>query len=262
MGMWGGGGASGWSTNIGGGRFGGGGASRGADGWDDEYLGKVYDAEVIRRLQPYLKPYKWQMVVAFAAMSVQATTTYLQPLVIGLTVSAGIAAAESTRIGIAFAPFETEGSDKGRQNTLLKLAADKVGGWEELKPSAKGDNAWLFIEEDHVAASIKAYLGFQSKLRDALPKDERAAFKLLDPSGGAMAGKALDAAEIKRLEKLPTKKELIATIARLIQQVPTKVAVSIKQVPTKVALGVKALADADDNKEALVGDVCKPQAAE
>ncbi len=90
MGMWGGGGASGWSTNIGGGRFGGGGASRGADGWDDEYLGKVYDAEVIRRLQPYLKPYKWQMVVAFAAMSVQATTTYLQPLVIGLTVSAGI----------------------------------------------------------------------------------------------------------------------------------------------------------------------------
>ena len=148
------------------------------------------------------------------------------------------------------------------KNTLLKLAADKVGGWEELKPSAKGDNAWLFIEEDHVAASIKAYLGFQSKLRDALPKDERAAFKLLDPSGGAMAGKALDAAEIKRLEKLPTKKELIATIARLIQQVPTKVAVSIKQVPTKVALGVKALADADDNKEALVGDVCKPQAAE
>ena len=48
MGMWGGGGAAGWSTNIGGGR--GGGTSRGSDGWDDEYLGKVYDAKVVSRV--------------------------------------------------------------------------------------------------------------------------------------------------------------------------------------------------------------------
>ena len=34
-----------------------------------------------------------------------------------------------------------------------------------------------------------------------------------------MSGKALSYEEVKRLEKLPTKKELIATIARLIQQV-------------------------------------------
>ena len=43
---------------------------------------------------------------------------------------------------------------------------------------------------------------------------------------------------------------------------PTKVAVSIKQVPTKVALGVKALADGDDNKEALVSDIFPKPAAE
>ena len=45
-------------------------------------------------------------------------------------------------------------------------------------------------------------------------------------------------------------------------QVPTRVAVSIKQVPTKVALGVKALADGDDNKEALVSDILPKAAAE
>lgn len=38
-------------------------------------------------------------------------------------------------------------------------------------------------------------------------------------------------------------------------QVPTKVAVAIKQVPTKVAYGIKALADGDDNKELIVGDL-------
>ena len=38
-------------------------------------------------------------------------------------------------------------------------------------------------------------------------------------------------------------------------QVPTKVAVSIRQVPAKVAYAVKALADGDDDKSKLVGDV-------
>ncbi len=38
-------------------------------------------------------------------------------------------------------------------------------------------------------------------------------------------------------------------------QVPTKVAVAIKQVPTKLAYGIKALADGDDNKDLIVGDV-------
>ena len=37
-------------------------------------------------------------------------------------------------------------------------------------------------------------------------------------------------------------------------------AVSIKQVPAKVAYGIKALAEADDDKSCLVGDVL-PKAA-
>lgn len=146
------------------------------------------------------------------------------------------------------------------KNTLLRLAAERVEGWTELKSAAKGDNAWLFIEEEHIAESIKAYIDFQTKLKSGVPKDELEKFKLLNMSGGAMSGQALTPADLPRLEKLPNKQQLIATIARLIKQVPTKVAVSIKQVPTKVALGVKALADADEDKSKIVGDVCKPKA--
>ena len=91
MGMWGGGGAAGWSQNIGGGRGGGHGpVSRGADGWDDDALGKVYDAEMMKRLRPYLRPYKRKIVLAFLAMSAQSTTTYIQPAIIGLSVEAGV----------------------------------------------------------------------------------------------------------------------------------------------------------------------------
>ncbi|HSE44746.1 MAG TPA: hypothetical protein VLA89_05405, partial [Gemmatimonadales bacterium] len=64
MGMWGGAGAGGWSSGIGGQNMG---AMRGrnADGWDDEYLGKVYDAQVVRRILPYIKEYKLQAITAF-----------------------------------------------------------------------------------------------------------------------------------------------------------------------------------------------------
>ncbi|MSQ61767.1 MAG: ABC transporter ATP-binding protein [Dehalococcoidia bacterium] len=90
MGMWGGSGAAGWSTGIGGQAQGGGRHGRGSDGWDDTELGKVYDARVIRRILPYLRPYRFQTGVAFAAMTVAAFSNFLQPLLIGFTVTAGI----------------------------------------------------------------------------------------------------------------------------------------------------------------------------
>ncbi|MBI5949878.1 MAG: ABC transporter ATP-binding protein [Chloroflexi bacterium] len=91
MGMFGGGaGAGGWSTGIGGQTMGPGRTGRGSDGWDDEYLGKVYDAKVVQRLMPYLKQYKLQASLAFTCMVLSAVTSFLQPLLIGLTVKAGI----------------------------------------------------------------------------------------------------------------------------------------------------------------------------
>lgn len=64
--------------------------NRGADNWDDDALGKVYDAQVVRRIMPYLAAYKPQAALAFACMLVTALASFLQPLVIGLTVQAGI----------------------------------------------------------------------------------------------------------------------------------------------------------------------------
>lgn len=54
----------------------------------------------------------------------------------------------------------------------------------------------------------------------------------------------------------------VAHVMCVALQVPTKIAVSIKQVPAKVAFGVKALADGDDNKDAIVSDIFPKPAAE
>ena len=84
MGMWGGGMAGGWSssaTGIGPGR-----SNRGLDGWNDEELGKIYDGAVVRRLLPYLKPYRLRALVALLGMLCFALASTLQPLLIGLAV--------------------------------------------------------------------------------------------------------------------------------------------------------------------------------
>ena len=102
MGMMGGGaGAGGWSTGIGGQTMGPN-RSRGADGWDDDSYGKAYDADVVRRLLPYLRGYKKQAILAFVCMIVSAVTSFIQPLLIGLTVKAGIQN-DNRLVGILFA---------------------------------------------------------------------------------------------------------------------------------------------------------------
>lgn len=90
MGMFGGAGAGGWSSGIGGQAMGPMRHGRSSDGWDDEYLGKAYDAQVVRRILPYLKPYKKLASLALACMIISAVTSFLQPLLIGLTVKAGV----------------------------------------------------------------------------------------------------------------------------------------------------------------------------
>ena len=89
MAMFGGAGAGGWSTGIGGQSMGPR-SGRNSDGWDDEYLGKAYDAQVVRRILPYLKPYKKQAVIALICMIVSAVSSFIQPLLIGLTIKAGV----------------------------------------------------------------------------------------------------------------------------------------------------------------------------
>lgn len=49
-----------------------------------------------------------------------------------------------------------------------------------------------------MSEAVKAYLAFEKKLRDALPKEEREAMTLLGVTGGAMDGKLLTAAEVRQ----------------------------------------------------------------
>jgi len=96
--MWGGAGAGGWSNQ--GGHVRPGSQRRGADGWDDDELGKVYDHSVVRRLLPYLRPYRGRAFTAIFAMIVFAAVSRTQPFLIGLAIDRYIES-ENLR-GVAF----------------------------------------------------------------------------------------------------------------------------------------------------------------
>ncbi|MBI1885419.1 MAG: ABC transporter ATP-binding protein [Chloroflexi bacterium] len=77
---------------------------RSVDGWDDEELGRVYDHSVVRRLLPYLKPYKRHVVVTLASMLLFAGASYTQPFLVGLAIERFIGSGNLmgvTLIGVA-----------------------------------------------------------------------------------------------------------------------------------------------------------------
>jgi len=84
--MFGGGGAAGgWSQSLTSGNHG---FRRGMDGWNDDELGKLYDAKVVGRLGKYIKPYRWRMTLSIVGVIGFALTSYAQPLLIGLAIDA------------------------------------------------------------------------------------------------------------------------------------------------------------------------------
>jgi ATP-binding cassette, subfamily B, multidrug efflux pump len=84
--MWAGHGAGGWSSGGHPGMQRPSGLKRSVDGWEDEELGRVYDHSVMRRLFPYLRPYKRQTVFALLGMLVFAVASNTQPFLIGLAI--------------------------------------------------------------------------------------------------------------------------------------------------------------------------------
>ncbi len=79
MAYWGGGQAGGWSGDARGVQRG-----RAADGWDYGELGRVYEPALVKRLFPFLGPYKAQAAVATIAMLAFAAGSYAQPFVMAL----------------------------------------------------------------------------------------------------------------------------------------------------------------------------------
>lgn len=135
MGMFGGGAAGGWSSGIGGqamGPAGRGQMGRGADGWDDEYLGKVYDAQVIRRLAPYVRPHRTRFMLAFICMVISAGSNFLQPLLVGMTLKAGIQQ-NPTRVWTLFALMATLAVASWGAMTVQQLTMNFMGNRILLK---------------------------------------------------------------------------------------------------------------------------------
>lgn len=87
MGFWGGGSAGGWSTST---TSMGPNARRGMDGWNDDDLGKIYDAAVVSRLAPYLRPFRARVAVALVGVLGFSLASTAQPLLIGFAVDDAI----------------------------------------------------------------------------------------------------------------------------------------------------------------------------
>ncbi len=79
------------------------------------------------------------------------------------------------------------------KNTLLGLAADRVPGWSDLQKDIKLENAWVFANEDAMKGSVKAFLAFEKKLLEPIPKADRANTKLTEITGARPGGRAAHA---------------------------------------------------------------------
>lgn len=47
----------------------------------------------------------------------------------------------------------------------------------------QGDNAWFFMEEETISQAVKAYIDFEKKLKEALPREVRKEARPIDVSG-------------------------------------------------------------------------------
>lgn len=98
MGLWGSPSAGGWSSAQTARPAGG--LKRSVDGWDDEELGRVYDHSVVRRLIPYLKPYKRRVGLATLGMLAFAFASRTQPFLIGLAIDEFIPGRDLTGVSV------------------------------------------------------------------------------------------------------------------------------------------------------------------
>lgn len=112
MAYWGGGQAGGWSGDQRGVRGG-----RAVDGWDYAELGRVYEPDLVKRLFPFLGPYKVQTIVATIAMLVFAIASYAQPYVMAVATESIV---EKLRSG-------TPGELAAVEDEILRFGALLVG---------------------------------------------------------------------------------------------------------------------------------------
>lgn len=123
------------------------------------------------------------------------------------------------------------------KNTLYKKAAEKSSkNCEQFNNLLKGPNAFLIVEEN-IPGSLKAIQEFKKKEFKEINEE----LGVLEFVGGQMDTDFFAPGDVQKLEDMPTKQELIAKIAYMINSIPTKTARGINMVPTKIGYGVKAI---------------------
>lgn len=112
------------------------------------------------------------------------------------------------------------------KNTLMRRAIADTK-WEAAGEFSNYSNMWFFVNEDF-KGTVNAYEQFVNGLKreDGI-------------KGGVFEGERCDAKGIADIAALPSKKELIAQIARSIKLVPTKLGRGVKAVPSKLARAIK-----------------------
>ncbi len=115
------------------------------------------------------------------------------------------------------------------RNTYARLAVKGTGS-EGLTEHLKGTNAIAFSYGD-VSKAAKELTAFAKE-------DSNLKIKV-----GVLSGKVIDINEIKALSDLPSREELLATVAGMLNNVATSAVSVISAVPRKVVTGVQALHD-------------------
>ncbi|XP_061375791.1 large ribosomal subunit protein uL10c-like [Gastrolobium bilobum] len=112
------------------------------------------------------------------------------------------------------------------KNTLVYKALEGTP-WETLKPCMKGMNVWLFVHTEEIPTAIKPYRDFQKekKLEDN------------DFTGAVFEGKFYGPDEFKKLETLPSRAEIYATLLGSLKS-PASALVSTLQAPARELLMV------------------------
>lgn len=147
------------------------------------------------------------------------------------------------------------------KNSLMMVAAKQSDKWSIAgEKVSEGENAWVFVNEEVVGDTIKHYFAFENKLfedaKKIAPKNA-VVKKPTELSYIIMDNKYITPEQLKACENLPTKKDLIATIARLAKQPATKLATGIKMVPTKLAIAIKKVSELDEDKSKTVAEMIK-----
>jgi large subunit ribosomal protein L17 len=124
------------------------------------------------------------------------------------------------------------------KNTLMHIAAEGTE-WSVVDPLLQKANLWFFVDKD---VNIKETLEVVQKWTKDFGKKETH-----DILGGVLDGTFLDTAGVDAVSKLPSKQELIAKTAFLINEIGSaRIARLIKQVPTKVGRAIKLATEEED----------------